>query len=284
MIVMSKLIIFGASGFVGQALLSLLKKNGVDHVAHSSKTLDLTSPDSVQKIAENTKSGDTIIMLSALTPEKGSAGDTTVQNILMTKHLLDGIKNIDIGHFIYISSDAVYPLTADIVDEQTPPLPYSLYGHMHLMREQFVKEYFKPEKLTIFRPCAIYGNGDTHNAYGIMRFIRSAAQTGEISLFGGGEEYRDHIHVDDLATIIFDSYRRKISGIFNVASGKSWRFSQVAEFIQSNIGKKTTITCKPRAMPIFHRHVDISKLRSTFPNHKLVSIEDGIHKLLKEIF
>ena len=117
---MSKVIVLGASGFVGKALLPLLDRQNIPYIAPSSKTLDLTTVDAVQKIADITRDGDTIILLSALTPEKGNPRDLTIKNILMAQHVLAGIEPRKIGHFIYVSSDAVYPLTADMVDERTP--------------------------------------------------------------------------------------------------------------------------------------------------------------------
>jgi nucleoside-diphosphate-sugar epimerase len=41
--------------------------------------------------------------------------------------------------------------------------------------------------------------GDPHNGYGPNRFRRLAAAGQEIVLFGGGEERRDHVLVDDVA-------------------------------------------------------------------------------------
>ena len=278
---MNKVIVFGASGFVGQTFVRILDKENCEYIAHSSKTIDLTSPDSVEKIATTTKDGDAIIMLSALTPGKDESDRIAVNNLLMIRNIISGIKDRNIARFIYISSDAVYPLTSDIIDEETIPKPMNLYGYSHLIREKFLEEYISPEKLAILRPCAIYGKNDTHNAYGIMRFIRSAQESGDISLFGGGEEYRDHIHVDDLADIIFASYKQKTTGIFNVATGKSFRFIEIAELIKSSIDKEITISFKPRAVPIFHRHVNMCKLWANFPSHKPRLIDAGIMELLE---
>lgn len=277
---MSKWVIFGASGFVGQSLVRLLNQHDIKHLALSSKALDLSAQDAPQKIASIVEDGDRILMLSAYTPEKGDARELTIKNLLMAKHLLAGIEGRAPQHVTYVSSDAVYPLTADIIDERTPPCPGSLYGHMHIMREQYVSDAIAPEKLTVLRPCAIYGEGDTHNAYGISRFIKSAEERGEIVLFGGGEEYRDHIHVDDFATIVLASTQQKTAGIFNAASGTSWRFLEIAECIKAGNSKNISIVHKPRALPILHRHVNTSKLLSTFPQHKPRAIDVGIRQLL----
>jgi UDP-glucose 4-epimerase len=280
---MSKIIIFGSYGFVGQSLVQLLEDKGEEYLAHSSKNLDLTESSSIQKIADTTNDGDTIVMLSALTPERGEAGEITIQNITMIQTLLKGIEDKNIKQFIYVSSDAVYPMTDDIIDENTPPQPHDLYGCMHVMREQFLKSSIAPKKLTILRPCSIYGKKDTHNGYSINRFLRSALENGEISLFGNGEEYRDHIYIDDFTNIIYASHKKHAFGVFNVASGTSWRFIEIAEYIQSILDKKIIIKNMPRGMDITHRHMNTVKLCSIFPEYCPRAIDTGIKEFLKTL-
>ena len=121
--------------------------------------------------------------------------------------------------------------------------------------------------------------GDTHNAYSIMRFLRDARQGKEITLFGGGEEYRDHVHVDDVARIIFEAHTRHITGEYNIASGRSMRFADIAATIAKAI-PGTTITHKPRAIPITHRHMNVNALWRMFPGAKPRSIATGLRELL----
>lgn len=267
---MNKTIVFGASGFVGKVLLPLLE----DVVAPSSSEVDLSNPVEVKIIPYKEKGGVTVIMLAALTPEKGNVRDTTIKNIIMARNALEVIKYQDVKHFIYVSSDAVYSMSGDvIITEETPVCPDTLYGHMHAMREQYFRDAIPEDKLTIIRPCAIYGKGDTHNSYGINRFVRDSREKGEITLFGEGEEYRDHIHVDDVAAIIAKAAKEKIAGTFNAVSGLSVSFFEVA----SAIGGK--IVYVPRKMPITHRNFDNSLLLKHFPEPR--NIEDGIKDMLQ---
>lgn len=277
---MSKIIIFGASGFVGQALTALLTKQNIPYAAPHSKTLNLTDPASSAAVGSLVEEGNSIIFLSAYTPEKGTADELTPKNISMIQHMLAGVKGKNLAQFIYVSSDAVYPMTADIIDEYTPPCPYDLYGQMHLLREQYVRAAIAPEKLTILRPCAIYGKADTHNSYSINRFIRGAMTQKEIALFGGGEEFRDHLYINDFAAIIREAYRKRITGLFNVASGKSWRFADIAALLQKQIGNVRVVQ-KPRAAAITHRHFNTAKLLATFPNHAPRQVPAGIAAFLE---
>ncbi len=271
---MNKTIIFGGSGFVGTALKKLLESQGTLYLAPSSK-LDLTDVECIPIINEMIEDGDTIIMLAVLTQERGDARDTTLKNVMMARNLLDAIKDKKLAHFVYVSSDSVYGKAWETIDQFTPVCPDTLYGYMHAMREQYFKEYFPA--LTILRPCAIYGIGDTHNSYGINRFIREAKANKEISLFGEGEEYRSNIHVDDVAAIIAKAAKEKIAGTFNTVTSPSWSFAKIAEFIQSHMDN-IKIVHRLRTARITHRHFDNSALLKVFPEPRSANV--GIKQVL----
>ena len=68
-------------------------------------------------------------------------------------------EDIDTKKIIYISSDAVYPLSEENINIDSLPTPTDLYSSMHLTREIMFKEKFN--NLIILRPTLIYGYGDT---------------------------------------------------------------------------------------------------------------------------
>jgi UDP-glucose 4-epimerase len=268
---MSKIVIFGGSGFVGTYLRVLLDNRGMSYVSPSMQEIDLaqTTLATYNAIDEIVDDGDSIIMLAGYTNEYGHPPRLTAENIAMAANLLWGIFGKNISHFVYLSSDSVYGNVTEapfweVIDEFTPISPNSLYGFMHATREQFFREHFSSDKLTILRPCVIYGDGDTHNAYGINQFIKDAKEKGEITLFGNGEEYRSSIYVEDMAAIIAKAIEEKISGRFNVNCGVSMTFREIAEFIKQNIEKNIVINSKPRTIPIYHRYFNNTSLVENF--------------------
>src|SRR5207248_2096125 len=130
----------------------------------------------------------------------------------------------------------------------------------------------------ILRPCAIYGPRDTHNSYGPNRFIRSALRQGKISLFGRGEECRDHIYVGDVAEIVLRCILRKSTGILNAASGQALPFSQVAAIVRASLQQDVVIEELSRNSPITHRQFDITQLISAFPDFQPLPLEIGVPK------
>ena len=249
-------VIFGGSGFVGTALRRMLDREGV---AYFAPDFDLCRIDSKDWVRDAVNDGDTLVMLAAYTHEHGKPHRLAELNVRMAASVIEGIEGKQLQHCVYISSDSVYGVSDSVITESTPVCPNTVYGHMHALREQMFKDRF-PE-LTILRPCAIYGKGDTHNAYGINQFVKTATEEGQITLFGEGEEMRSNVHVDDVAAVIAKSARDKISGVFNVNCGRAYSFMQLAEIIGGN---GVRILSKPRTQPVTHRLVDNSLLVAKF--------------------
>ncbi len=101
----------------------------------------------------------------------------------------------------------------------------------------------------MLRPL-IYGLDDAHNSYGSNRFHRAVQKDGKITLFGGGEETRDHIHVDDVAVLAVRCLLHKSAGTFNIATRISKSFYEIAEIAAKQFGNRIEIIITPRAYSV----------------------------------
>ncbi len=278
-----KLIVFGSNGFVARSLIRLLDNKDCDYVALGKKDLDLTNLEQSKKILRNMQFENvTIIFLSALRPSIGEEMDISIKNLEMIKNLILNININIIRQFIYISSDAVYPFTKIKITENTVVSPETLYGYMHSMREKYISNIITKEKLTVFRPCAIYGKDETSFNYGINQFIKTAIESKKIYVFGNGEEKRDHILVNDLVNIIYESFEGKITGLFNLASGESKSFKEVSTFVNNNFNNSIEIESKPRKKDINHIIFDTTKIQNKFKTD-IKSVQDGIAYMIKSL-
>lgn len=274
-----RVILLGASGFIGQALLPLLENDQIPVVQLSTKELDLTKEDSSEKLAGQLKANDQVVFLSCLTPDRGRDATTMIKNIQMADNVGKAIAKTPVAQLIYMSSDAVYDLSVSPCDEQRPTFAPDLYGNGHIAREVVLTTACSQAKvpLCVLRPVAQYGVGDTHNSYGPNRFIRQAKKEGVITLFGQGEETREHIHVKDVADITKLCLQHKSEGILNIASGKSLSFHDVATAVMANIkGKDVTLDCKPRSNEITHKHFNNAELIKCFPTFKFRDLNESL--------
>jgi nucleoside-diphosphate-sugar epimerase len=221
---------------------------------------------------------DAIVMAAALTPDKGRDSKTLIKNLKMAENVGAALIKGACAHFVYISSDAVYSTRSSLIDEHTCCEAADLYSLMHIGREIMLLQACSSAEVPFVavRPCAIYGPGDSHNSYGPNRFIRSALTQGKITLFGEGEEKRDHVYIGDVVEIIKRCLRHCSTGVLNAVSGRSVSFKEVAMEIVSRMRSGIELESLPQRSAITHRHFDNSDLLKSFPDFQPTPIGIGI--------
>jgi UDP-glucose 4-epimerase len=272
-----RLVVLGATGFVGSHVVERASAAGWEVVALASRDVDLADPDGSLALAAVLKDGDTVVHAAAVVPTK-SASDVS-RNLLMTQALVDALAGITVAQLVVVSSDAVYGSESGVVDETSAGAPDSLHGVMSLAREMVCADVSTPV-LTVVRPAAIYGHGDTHNSYGPNRFARQALDSGEITVFGAGEATRDHVAIGDVADVIVRSVATRQAGIVNVASGESISFSDLAGLVREAApAGARVVAAGSESSPTF-RTYDISGLARRFPDLVPTGPTEGVRAML----
>jgi UDP-glucose 4-epimerase len=279
---LDRIVVIGGSGFIGSRLTAKIREQGAEVLSLSSKDLDLADPTSIGKLAGMLKPEDSLVMLSALTPDKGRGVASLMRNLSMAQTVCGALEKSPCSHVVYFSSDAVYPFSEALITTDSPAAPTDLYGVMHRTREIMFQEVIT-SPLAILRTTIVYGHGDPHNSYGPNRFRRIAAKEGKITLFGDGEETRDHIFVDDLVSLLAMVLRHRSSGILNAATGRSIPFYGLAQLVAKQFDKKVQIVCTPRANPITHRAFDPTTCQKAFPSFRFTPLEEGIARVHRQM-
>jgi len=275
-----RLVVLGATGFVGGHVAGIARTLGWEVLGLSSKDLDLTSRTGAETLSKILRDGDTIVHGAAVVPARNAA--EVIQNLLMTQSVVDAIAGHEITQLVVVSSDGVYGSESGVASEATPCSPDTMHGIMNLAREMICNDVATPV-FTIVRPSAIYGVGDTHNSYGPNRFISQMFDSGEITIFGEGSATRDHVFIDDVADVIVRTITGRDSGVINIASGQSISFAALAELIcQSGPDGSRVKVVGIEASPTF-RSYDISSLVRLFPDFDPASPAVGIKRVVATI-
>jgi UDP-glucose 4-epimerase len=276
----SRVVILGAKGFVGQAIIQRLAQDNIPVMPLGREDIDLEKHNAAGQLAKQLHADDTLIIVSAKAPCKNN--DMLLKNIQMMKSVCDALAKQPVQHVMYISSDAVYTDSIDKLHEGSPAAPTSLHGAMHLAREQMLRSILEQDKLVILRPSLLYGANDPHNGYGPNSFYRLACAKQPIELFGQGEELRDHVYIEDVANLVALCLLHRSYGVLNITTGEVASFHQIAELIGQVIGEKLEIKSRPRQNAMPHngyRAFDNTICKEAFLSFQYTTLLDGLNKM-----
>ena len=282
-LVPKRTVVLGAAGFIGRTLVNRLSTDGVNLVSLAKQDLDLETPAAANQLTELLHKDDTLVFISAKAPVRDLSMLTA--NLNMAETVVEAVSRQTIDHVIYVSSDAVYHDSTEPLTEDSPTAPGSLHGVMHLARELALTQSLAVP-IGILRPTLIYGVNDPHNGYGPNRFRRLAAQGQPITLFGEGEENRDHILVDDVAELLHRMVFHRSEGVLNAATGHVTSFRTIAETIVDLVDTPVDITGSPRTGPMPHdgfRAFDPTSTSSAFPDFCYTPLKEGLAQVNRQV-
>jgi nucleoside-diphosphate-sugar epimerase len=130
---------------------------------------------------------------------------------------------------VFISSRLVYGITGSApVDETHPTLPTSLYSLHKLTVEHYHRLYWEHfgipyTVLRLTNPYGAFQLPDRREHGVVNRFILAALRGETITLFGGGRQFRDYLHISDAAAAILcaSTDERAVGETLNVGAGAS---------------------------------------------------------------
>jgi UDP-glucose 4-epimerase len=279
----TRVVILGASGFLGRALHARLESDGTTVVAHSSRTLDLTRADTLHALDGVVGPDTALVFASALTPDRGQTPATMLANTAMAANLATYLHGCRLGRLVYVGSDAVYGFGEAPITEETPVSPVGYYAIGKYVGERVMETAARASGIPLLtlRVTGVYGPGDPHASYGPNAFARSLARDRSVRIFGAGEETRDHLYVEDAARVIAGLVRSGADGVYNVASGQSRAFSEVVREIRELVPYEIVVTNAERKGSITHRRFDTGRLTRALPDLRFTPTREGLRTTLE---
>ncbi|MGH8475914.1 MAG: ADP-glyceromanno-heptose 6-epimerase, partial [Methylococcales bacterium] len=145
--------------------------------------------------------------------------------------------------FIYASSAAVYGASTVFKEDPANEVPLNVYGYSKLRFDQFMRTRLGEfnSQVVGLRYFNVYGPREAHKggmASVAFHLNQQVLECGKIALFEGcdgyadGDQRRDFIYVGDVVDVNCWFYEHpEISGLFNLGSGRSRPFNDVAKAI-----------------------------------------------------
>ena len=199
--------------------------------------------------------------------------------------------------FIYASSAAVYGASEKFSEANSDVEPLNVYGFSKFAFDNYVQRILPDigSQVVGLRYFNVYGPHEEHKgsmssvAY---HFTKQLQATGELKLFegsegyGDGEQRRDFVHVDDVSNInLWFLDNANISGIYNVGTGKSRSFNDLAHcLIDAHGDGKIKYIAFPENLVGNYQsftEADTTALREAGYDKDFIDLKDGISSYYK---
>ena len=280
-----KFIVLGYTGFIGSKVYDSLKSDSENSVIGiSSDEVDLSEVDSYKKLQSIITPDSTLIMCVGVKKQLGDDIDIFEKNIVIIDNFIRAIVTAFPKKIIFISSAAVYG--EDIVhngkiDEDTLVVNRSYYGIAKHVSESLLDKVCKEikTKLVILRPPLIYGDGDASFGYGPVGFLKDAVDGKNIVMWGDGNELREFIYIDDVVNIINQIIDSEFEGILNIASGKSYSYSDVVRIIQNTLCLNVKVDSRERSKDKVNHLFSSGLINKVLNKFKFTNLESGMKSM-----
>ena len=294
---MKKLLIFGARGMVGSALVRAANQRGyTDILAPSSRDLDLLNQAATYAYLQEHRP-DAVIVAAAkvggIHANSTYPAEFMLQNLAIAQNTIDGAYKAGVQRLIFLGSTCIYPKFAEQPIKEESLLTSALeptneaYAIAKIAGLKMC-EYYRRQYGVCYHsamPTNLYGQGDNYhpqNSHVLPALIRrfheaKANHTAEVAIWGTGTPLREFLHADDAADGILHllEFENPPEWV-NLGCGTDISIGDLARLVRDAVGYEgelTFDTSKPDGTP--RKLTDISKIKETGWAPK-ISIEQGV--------
>jgi UDP-glucose 4-epimerase len=256
-----RVLVTGASGFVGRHVAHYLQQNGHTVVGQCRSNVHLIDPglhtwwaaDLCARDIDWGRSHDAIVHCAATHPVSGvSVAKTCQDNVAGTTRLVEMARKWGVKAFIFMSSISVYgKVCRPVLDEPTQRIDPDSYGETKHLCEQILRE--QPFPTISLRLPGILGLGAHEKRNWIPRAARLIADNKLVSVFNLDKPFNAAAHVDDISKFVDQLLGTKLNGhdeVLVAASGETTVRGAVST-MGKRLGKVPTIQQVSDQAPAF---------------------------------
>jgi len=290
-----RILLTGASGFVGRHLDQVLRDRGDDVLAIDLyPTPMVRSGDALDFFRRDDRRFDLAIHCAAVVGGRASIDGSPLgvaTNLGLDAWYFRWLIRTGTPRAVFFSSSAAYPvdlqqpgdihrLTEDDIDLDLISRPDNTYGIAKVVGEQLAAvAEAEGCRVHVLRPFSGYGE-DQDDCYPFPAFIRRAKERQDpFEVWGDGGSTRDWIHVDDIVGATLAAIDHDVTGPVNLGWGRATSFDQLAGYVTQAAGYSPRIKHLPGApQGVHHRVSDPSRMLGFYSPQ--VTLEEGIRRAL----
>lgn len=218
---MKKILITGATGFIGRYCCKEILARGNDYLAivrkesdlqENAKAVlaDLNNKDELVKVIEEYRP-DAVLHLAAIAAVTfGNISEIYNTNISVTEKLLEALYNTCASgtRIVLVSTAGIYGNQKDqYYYEDMPYDPVNHYSYSKMVMEYLSRQYTDKLDIKIVRPFNIVGYGQNQNFF-LPKLVRSFASRQETIKLGNIDSERDYVNVEYCVNVLVELLTR----------------------------------------------------------------------------
>jgi GDP-L-fucose synthase len=294
-----KILVTGATGFLGTTLCLQLEAQGHELVRLNSKNCDLTQQDSLQKF--NHQTYDQIYHLAAWT----QAGDFCIyhpgEQWLINQQINTNIlawwqKSQPQAKLICMGTSCAYAPEQELrEDNYLTGMPIEslftyamtkrmLYVGLLALHKQFGLKYLCLVPSTLYGPAYHTDGRQMHFIFDLIRKIIRGKLYGEpVVLWGDGYQSRELVFIDDFVKITVQLATGLDNELINIGAGEEFTIRHFAKLICEKVGYDFNVIKfdTSRYVGAKSKCLEIKKLKKYISNLTLTPLELGIGKTIE---
>lgn len=290
----SKILVAGANGMVGSAIVRNLEEKGYTNIIKGTRDdVDFTNQD--ETIRYFLSEEPEYVFLAAakvggILGNKNHKAEMIYDNLMIQSNIIDSAYKTGVKKLLFLGSSCIYPKFAEVPIVESSLLSgpleptndaYAIAKIAGIKMCQSYREQYGFNAISVM-PCNLYGINDSFDletCHVLPALIRKLHEGGEVTLWGDGSPKREFLHADDLAEacyVCMDKYDG--SSHINVGVGEDITIKELAQMIAKVVGFTGEIMWNSDVPNGTLRKVlNVDKIKELGWEPK-ISLEDGLKK------
>ena len=294
----SKVLVAGANGMVGSAIVRNLESKGYTNIIKGTRDdVDFTNQEETERYFCSEEPEYVFVAaakVGGIMANNTYKGQFLYENLMIQSNIIHQSYNFGVKKLLFLGSSCIYPkfATQPITEDQLMSGPleptndaYAIAKIVGIKMCQSYREQYGFNAISLM-PTNLYGPNDNFDLVTshvlpamIAKFHEALnhSEHYEVKLWGDGSAMREFLHVDDLAEACYVCMKHyEDSEHVNVGTGEDVTLKELAETIANIVGYNRDInwdTTKPNGTPRKVLNVDKVKSLGWKPS---ILLEDGI--------
>jgi GDP-L-fucose synthase len=296
----SRVLVAGANGMVGSAIVRNLESKGYTNIIKGTRDdVDFTNQDETERYFCSEEPEYVFVAaakVGGIMANNNYKAEFLTENLQIQTNIIQQSYNFGVKKLLFLGSSCIYPkfATQPITEDQlmTGPLEptndaYAIAKITGIMMCQAYRQQYGFNAISLM-PTNLYGPNDnfdletSHVLPAMIAKFHAAldhSKYWEVKLWGDGSAMREFLHVDDLAEACYVCMQKyDEAGHINVGTGEDVRIWELANIIADVVGYDRDINwdfTKPNGTPRKVMNVDRIKALGWEPK---ISLREGIEK------